>query len=166
MAVVTASLRTMERSDVPAVAGLEVASFDEPWSEGVLADELSLADRRYVVAEDTTGVIVGYGGLMKVGEDAHVLTLAVHPDHRRRGIGTRLLLWLVDTAIGEGVANLTLEVRVSNEPAQGLYRRFGFEPVGVRPKYYRDEDALIMWAVDADGDAAALRMAAIREGLA
>ena len=163
MVTVTASLRPMQWSDLSAVAALEAASFPDPWSERVLAEELALADRRYVVAADRDGSISGYGGLMLVGEDAHVMTMAVHPDRRRRGLGTRILLWLVDSAIGDGAAHLTLEVRVSNDAARGLYRRFGFEPVGVRRGYYGDEDALIMWAVDVDGDDARARLEEIRE---
>lgn len=161
MVAVTLSLRPMVGADLPEVAALERIAFTDPWSERALAEELRLADRRYVVAHD--GRILGYAGMMLVGEDAHVLTLAVEPAFRRRRVATRLLLWLVDAALAAGVRHLTLEVRVSNDPAQSLYRRFGFEPVGVRPGYYRDEDALVMWAVDVDGADARRRFAAIRE---
>jgi ribosomal-protein-alanine N-acetyltransferase len=163
MVVMTASLRPMRRSDLPDVAALEDACFTDPWSQRTLAEELELENRRYVVASGPDGTICGYGGLMKIGEDAHVLTMAVLPPYRRKGIGTRLLLWLVERAVAEGAAHMTLEVRVSNEDAQGLYRRFGFEPVGVRRNYYRDEDALIMWAVDVDGADARNRLEAIRK---
>ncbi len=163
MVAVTAMLRPMTGGDLDAVAALEQASFDEPWSRRALAEEIGLADRRYVVATGADGGVVGYAGAMLVGEDAHVLTMAVDAAHRRRGLGTRLLLWLVDAALGAGAVHLTLEVRVSNEAAQALYRRFGFDPVGVRRRYYRDEDALIMWAVDVDGEVARRRLDAIRE---
>lgn len=165
MAVVTTELRPMEEAHLPAVADLEVAAFADPWSERTLAEELALTDRRYVVAIGDDGVLAGYGGLMLVGEDAHVLTIAVDPRLRRRGLGTRLMSRLVDEAIAAGARHLTLEVRVSNEAARSLYRKFGFEPVGVRRRYYRDEDALIMWAVDADGEAARRRFRRIREEL-
>jgi ribosomal-protein-alanine N-acetyltransferase len=155
----------MVGADVPQVAALEQASFADPWSERVLSEELSLADRRYVVAAEPDGPVVGYGGVMLVGDDAHVMTMAVHPAHRRRGLGTRLLLWMVDAAMGAGAVHLTLEVRVSNDAARSLYERFGFERVGVRRGYYGDEDALIMWAVDVDRDDARRRLEAIREEL-
>jgi ribosomal-protein-alanine N-acetyltransferase len=163
MGAVTTLLRPMAGRDLTAVAALERRAFDDPWSEHALAEELVLSDRRYVVAHDRHDAVVGYGGLMVVGEDAHIMTMAVDPHHRRRGLGTRLLLWLVDAAVGAGALHLTLEVRVSNGAAQTLYRRFGFEPVGVRPGYYGNEDALIMWAVDIDSDEARQRLAAIRE---
>jgi len=165
VAVVTTTLRPMEAADVPAVAGLEAAAFTDPWSERTLAEELALSDRRYLVAIGEDGGLAGYGGLMLVGEDAHVLTIAVDPRRRRRGLGTRLLSRLVDEAIAAGARHLTLEVRVSNDAARALYGKFGFEPVGVRRRYYRDEDALVMWAVDVDGEAAAGRLRRIREEL-
>ena len=75
------------------------------------------------------------------------------------------MLALVDAALAAGARYLTLEVRVSNEGARRLYQRFGFAPVGVRKDYYRDEDALVMWATDIDGDGYAERIASIREML-
>jgi len=163
MVALIASLRPMVAGDVPEVAALERRSFSDPWSERALAEELTLADRRYVVAcEDR---IVGYGGLMVVGDEAHVLTLAVDPDRRRNGIGAAILLRLVDQAVGSGVRHLTLEVRISNDPARSLYERFGFAAVGTRPRYYRDEDALIMWSADLGSDAARSRLDGLREEL-
>jgi len=74
----------------------------------------------------------------------------VHPDVQGGGVGTCLLAGLCWAAVAAGLASMTLEVRVSNEDAISLYRRFGFAPAGVRPCYYadRDEDALIMWLHD------------------
>jgi ribosomal-protein-alanine N-acetyltransferase len=103
---------------------------------------------------------------MVIGEDAHVTTVAVDRDAREGAIGTRLMLRLVDAALEWCARNLTLEVRASNTAAQALYRKFGMAPVGVRKNYYRDEDALIMWAHDIDGDEYRARLAEIREGLA
>jgi ribosomal-protein-alanine N-acetyltransferase len=161
MVALTTSLRPMVAADVPEVAALERRAFSDPWSERALAEELELADRRYVVA--CAEGIVGYGGSMILGDEAHVLTLAVDPVRRRRGIATRLLLWLIDEAVGSGVHHLTLEVRVSNEAARGLYERFGFTAAGRRRRYYRDEDALIMWSADLGSDAARRRLQMIRE---
>ena len=79
-------------------------------------------------------------------DEAHITTFAVHPGWRRRGIGDRLLLELLDIALERGAREATLEVRLSNLPARRLYEKFGFRPVGLRPRYYTDdnEDALIM----------------------
>jgi ribosomal-protein-alanine N-acetyltransferase len=161
MVAVTTDLRPMMAADLPAVAALERKAFSDPWSERTLAEELGLADRRYVVAGGDP--VVGYGGLMLVGDEAHVLTLAVDPACRRQRIGTRLLLWLMGEAVGSGVRHLTLEVRVSNDPARSLYRRFGFTEVGTRRRYYRDEDAVVMWAMDIGSDEARRRLDGIRE---
>jgi ribosomal-protein-alanine N-acetyltransferase len=158
------SVRPMEPGDVPAVALLEGRVFPDPWSENAFREELVAAGRRYLVAEEG-GSIVGYGGLLVVGDDAHVTTLAVEPSARGRGLGTRLMLRLAGEARVAGAAHLTLEVRVSNHPAQSLYRRFGFETVGLRRHYYRNEDALIMWALDIDSAGYQRRLAEIREGL-
>jgi ribosomal-protein-alanine N-acetyltransferase len=96
-----------------------------------------------------------------------VTTLAVDPAMHRRGIGTRLLLALAGEAIRRGVTGLTLEVRMSNKPAQELYRKFGFRPAGVRRNYYveTNEDALVMWADDVDDPAYARRLAEIEAEL-
>jgi len=83
-----------------------------------------------------------------------------------RRLGTVLLYDLVRTALARGAAHLTLEVAVGNEPAIALYRRFGLAPVGVRPNYYRDGDALIMWVRDIDSGAYATRLAGIGSTLA
>ena len=142
-----ASIRPMNFHDIPVVATLEQEIYDSPWSMRVFYDELALENRRYLVAEDENG-IVGYGGLLVVESDAHITTMAVDAGARRQRLGTRLMVALIDAAIDMGAGHLTLEVRMSNEGAQHLYRRFGFSPVGLRKNYYKDEDALVMWAND------------------
>jgi len=157
-------LRRMHHRDVAAVATLERVVYPQPWSARTFYDELALANRRYIVAEDD-GVVVGYAGLLLVEEDAHITTLAVDPAARRLRVGTRLMIELVDRALSAGARHLTLEVRVSNSAARSLYERFGFAPVGVRKNYYRDEDALVMWATDIDDDEYASRVETIRAEL-
>jgi ribosomal-protein-alanine acetyltransferase len=141
----------MTPADLPAVAALEVSLFADPWSEQMLIDELTGQGRTYLVARNGGDAIVGYGGVMIVGEDAHVMTIGVVPRHRREGIATRLLLRLVEAALAGGARHLTLEVRQGNAAAIALYERFGFVRAGVRPGYYRDGDAVVMWVKDADG---------------
>lgn len=91
--------------------------------------------------------LVGYGGLWIGVDEGHITTIAVHPIYRGRSIGELLLNGLIDMALQVNLPMLTLEVRVSNLAAQGLYSKYGFLPAGHRPKYYSDngEDALIMW---------------------
>lgn len=161
----TVYVRPMSRSDIPAVAELESEIYDQPWPPRVFFDELAMENRRYLVATDGAGLVLGYCGLLIVEEDAHVTTIAVAPRARGHQLGSRLMLEMVDAAIDADTRHLTLEVRVSNDAAQKLYERFGFEPVGRRKNYYKDEDALVMWATDIDTDEYQNRVASIRSAL-
>lgn len=165
MASVTPDIRTMTRSDIPHVAALEAEVYDQPWSPRVFFDELAMDNRHYVVMETEGNGIVGYGGLLLVDDDAHITTIAVAPEERGRQLGKRLMLALVDEALAAGARHLTLEVRLSNSSAQRLYEIFGFDPVGKRKNYYKDEDALVMWATDIDASDYADRVAEIRLSL-
>ena len=158
----TVDVRPMSRSDIPAVAELESEIYDQPWPPRVFFDELAMENRRYLVATDGAGLVLGYCGLLIVEEDAHVTTIAVAPRARGHQLGSRLMLEMVDAALDADTRHLTLEVRVSNDAAQKLYERFGFEPVGRRKNYYKDEDALVMWATDIDTDEYQDRVASIR----
>ncbi len=158
------SFRPMAVADIPVVLELERLTYSQPWSEGIFRDELTLNDRIYIVAERDED-IVGFAGLMLVEEDAHVTTLAVRPEARRGGLGTRLMLQLIVAGLARGARNLTLEVRATNAGAQRLYNRFGMAAVGVRKHYYRDDDAVIMWATDIDQSDYAERLDEIRSGL-
>ncbi len=91
--------------------------------------------------------IIGFAGLWLMVDEAHITTIAMHPDYRRRGLGEWLLVNLIDIAYAIGAKWVTLEVRVSNYTAQNLYRKYGFREAGLRHRYYSDnqEDALIMW---------------------
>lgn len=136
----------MRLEDVPAVHEIEQLSFRTPWPAHAFESELRgnrLA--RYVVAR-AGDIVVGFAGVWLMVDDAHVTTFGVHPDWRRQGIGRHLLLNLHELSVTLGARQMTLEVRVSNGPAQALYRAFGFEIVGRRPHYYTDdgEDALVM----------------------
>lgn len=142
------SLRPLLPTDISDVVAMEEANRPQPWTAGILEGELSADDRSYVVAEDDE--VVGFGGVMVVGDEAHITNLLVSPDHRRKGIARRLMARLVRDAVAMGACHLTLEVRTGNEAARRLYHRFGLAPVGVRPGYYQGEDALIMWAHDID----------------
>ena len=135
----------MNHSHVPAIAALEQQLFSAPWDEasvrGELFNELSL----WLVAEEN-GSVLGYIGSQTVLGESDMLNLAVHPDHRRKGIGRLLTESLCDALLKMGSHCITLEVRVSNEPAKQLYASLGFESVGRRPRYYSRpvEDADIL----------------------
>lgn len=140
----------MRLDDVPAVHRIEQLSFTTPWPAHAFEQELkSNRLARYVVARAGDSV-VGFAGVWLMVDDAHVTTFGVHPDWRRQGIGRQLLLNLVELSIALGARRMTLEVRLSNTAAQGLYRAFGFEIAGRRPRYYSDdgEDALVMTTPD------------------
>jgi ribosomal-protein-alanine N-acetyltransferase len=98
--------------------------------------------------EERAELIVGFVGLWMLPDEAHIVTIAVRDSHRRRGIGEKLLLAAIDLARERGEEVVTLEVRVSNEVAIKLYEKYGFEQVGLRPRYYSDnrEDAYILTA--------------------
>ncbi len=156
--------RPLQFADVPVVVELERQIYPQPWSEGIFRDELSRDDRVYVAAV-ADGEIIGFAGLMLVDVDAHVTTLAVLPQKRQAGLGTRLLLQLIAAGLERGAHNLTLEVRATNTGAQRLYEKFGMATVGVRKHYYRDDDAVIMWATDVHGPEYASRLDEIRASL-
>lgn len=90
--------------------------------------------------------VIGHGGLWKMPDEAHITTIAVRTAYRGQGVGELLLVGLIDQGYVVGTPRLTLEVRVSNMVAQNLYRKYGFRQVGMRPRYYSDnnEDAYIM----------------------
>lgn len=160
------TLMPMTADDLQAAVDLETRTYSTPWSTQVFADELAADGRVYLKAMDADGRLVGYAGMMLVGEEAHITTVVVDESHRGGRVGTRLMLELVAKAVVAGAHSLTLEVRVSNDSAQALYRRFGMAPVGVRKRYYVDEDALIMWVHDIDSDAYQARLEEIRRELA
>jgi ribosomal-protein-alanine N-acetyltransferase len=139
-------IEPMTVADIPDVHDIERASFPIPWPVYAFRQELETNRMaRYLVvrAGDET---VAYAGTWLMVDEAHVTTFAVMPKWRRRGIGGRLMLAVLGLAEELGASVATLEVRLSNVAARRLYQRFGFRPVGVRPRYYSDngEDALIM----------------------
>jgi ribosomal-protein-alanine N-acetyltransferase len=140
--------RTMTPADVPVITQIEHEAFTCPWTQEAFMNELSNNHfARYMVME-YDGDVIGYGGMWTIMDEAHVTNIAVRAGYRGQGLGEKLMTELQRTAVFFGAARMTLEVRVSNEIAQRLYRKLGFEPAGIRPGYYSDnqEDALIMWA--------------------
>ncbi|QLE76087.1 ribosomal-protein-alanine N-acetyltransferase [Streptomyces rectiverticillatus] len=142
--------------DIGPVLELERALFpDDAWSKGLFWSELAHArgagaTRRYVVAENDEGRVVGYAGLAAIDGTGDVQTIAVSQDHWSTGLGSRLLGELLTAATDFECREVLLEVRVDNTRAQRLYERFGFEAVGVRRGYYQpgNIDALVMRLTD------------------
>ncbi len=136
----------MRLDDLPAIQTIEQASFTAPWPANAYRSEIeSNRLANYLVAR-AGDAIVAYGGMWLMVDEAHITTFAVDPAWRRQRIGERLLLAFLDLAVDRGAHEATLEVRLSNLPARRLYEKYGFRPVGLRPRYYSDdhEDALIM----------------------
>lgn len=158
----------MRKRDLKAgVLDTERHAYPKPWSPSVFQseiDQMKLGTRHYVVAR-RGGRIVGHAGLWFTPDEAHVTNVAVHPDARRTGVATRLMLVLADEARRRGRTAWTLEVRVSSTGAQALYRRFGFAPAGIRTRYYENtEDAIVMWCHELGDAEYSERLAGIREG--
>lgn len=153
------TIAPMRPRHVPEVLAIEAQVYPRPWSERLFGDELARDGRAYVVARAADRV-VGYAGILMIADDGHVATVAVDPAWQGQGIARHLLLAVVRRAIELGARQLTLEVRVSNEVAQALYRAFGFAPAGARKGYYADdgEDALVMWCHDVATPAYAARL--------
>ena len=119
----------VDLGDLEALVGIEELSFPDPWSAELLRGELELPRSRRYTKALRDGEIVGYLGLMFVDDEVHVNTLATLPASQGRGVATRLLLEGIEASLERGGRHLTLEVAVSNQRAQALYRRFGLAPV-------------------------------------
>ncbi len=155
----------MTPADLDEVMVLERQCFTDPWTRHMYLSDLTQnematyltlrvvsykpqtpdsSDSPWVVSVQTSE-IVAYGGFWLMVDQAHIATIASHPDRRGCGLGQQLMLALLDAAIARGAASSTLEVRANNQPAQQLYLKLGYEITGRRRRYYRDgEDALIM----------------------
>jgi ribosomal-protein-alanine N-acetyltransferase len=146
----TLEIIRMRRRHLRGVMAIERQVYARPWSPNLFAAEIAdPANRCYLVARIHKDV-VGYGGLICYGDEAHITNVAVDPMHQGHSIGTRVLVDLIQQGIEMGARAISLEVRVTNWAAQRIYARFGFRPVGIRRNYYQEvnEDALIMWTDD------------------
>ena len=143
------SISGMSLEDIPAVLVIESASFPTPWSESAFRYEL--LENPYAslfVAKTREGeVVIAFACAWIVDQEMKINNIAVHPDYRSRGVGTRFLGFLLEYAASQGCREVTLEVRPSNEVALHLYHEAGFVPIGRRKHYYTDthEDAIVMW---------------------
>ncbi len=181
----------MQTSDVQEVMAIERLCFPTPWPMGAYRFEIRHNPRAYyfvarpqgegmVQPEEPRGgllarfrstdqrpPIVGYGGFWCSAREAHISTIAVHPRLRRKGIGQLILMAMIEKARNLGADHITLEVRASNLVAQNLYRKYGFQVLGRRRKYYSDskEDAVVMAAHDVDCLSYSTHLQGLRERL-
>lgn len=141
-------IRVANPGDIDAMTELDAICFSSPWSRASFEAELTTNRLAwYLVAEEAHGGIIGYAGLWAIEDEGHITNVAVHPDYRRKHLGSILVGMLIEQTKNAGLKRFTLEVRVSNQAAIDLYEKFGFVSAGVRKGYYEDnnEDAMIMW---------------------
>ena len=139
-------IRRMTVEDVPAVAELDRIAFTLPWTERSFHFEVTSNPASRCWVAEQTGRIVGVVVAWLLVDEVHIATIATHPDVRRQGIAQALLAHILKSGAEEGAVSSFLEVRASNSVAQALYRKFGYEETGRRPRYYKDngEDAILM----------------------
>lgn len=150
-------IRRMRAQDVPAIMEIEAVSFGRHhWSDESFYNEMNNhVGRYYALVQSGAPELIGYCGFWLIVDEAHVTTIAVSPELRGNALGELLLLHTLDRSMASSIHWVTLEVRASNYSAQNLYYKYGFSTVGVRSRYYQDnqEDALIMTTPDINADA-------------
>lgn len=143
--------KLMDRSHINGVYELSKECFSIPWSLDSISNEVENPLAKYVIAQDlSTEEIIGYAGVWIVAGEGDITNIAVNPSYRKQGIASNILKKLFEVCKENNCSDITLEVRVSNIPAQNLYKKFNFKEEGIRKKYYSDngEDAMIMWKRD------------------
>jgi ribosomal-protein-alanine N-acetyltransferase len=151
--------RPMKLEDIPRVHEIDVLSFSLPWPEKSYLFELTKNPSTLALVAEITPcgvspVVIGMAVVWIMGDEAHIATLAIHPEFRGNGYGNKILAETMRQSIQRGAILATLEVRENNRLAQQIYKKFGFTTVGQRLHYYKDnnEDAIIM-TVDKLGSA-------------
>lgn len=139
-------IREMEASDVEAVSKIESETFSMPWSARDFL-EMVEADYAYYYVAEADGTLAGCCGIRNMAGEGEITNVVVAANYRKKGIGRKMMEYMLERAKENGMGDCTLEVRVSNEPAIRLYESLGFKGEGVRPGFYDKprEDALIMW---------------------
>ena len=148
MSIEKINVKYMQLSDIDDICKVEADAYGEHhWSRDSFVVELNNNLAKYYVARNEKGELLGYLGAWIIIDEAHITTLAVAPEHTRKGVAFSLMNCFISDCYKNMVKYITLEVRVSNEPAISLYSKFAFKSLGTRKGYYQDngEDALIMW---------------------
>jgi ribosomal-protein-alanine N-acetyltransferase len=137
----------MTEEDLEEILAIEQASYRTPWSRRAFESEIRASHANpLVLGQSDPPFVIGYVCSWRTLDECHILNVAVHPSFRRMGLAAQMIDHLLDTCQRDGVLHYFLEVRVSNEGAISLYKKYGFKVCGVRRRYYADtgEDALIM----------------------
>jgi ribosomal-protein-alanine N-acetyltransferase len=160
-------IEPMSLDDLDRVHAIERASFFPAWPDDAYRNELTTNKLATYLVARLEDLVIGFAGIWLMVDEAHVTTFAVDPAWRRRGVGERMLLALLDVSVARRAREATLEVRLSNMAARRLYEKYGFRPVGVRPRYYTDngEDALIMTTDPLESPEMRERVASLRAEL-
>ncbi len=148
MGILNVKIRRMQRDDVDKVVALEEKAYGKHhWSKDSFYNELSNELAKYFSVINEKDELIAYCGSWHIMEEAHLTTIAVSPEYRRKHIGEALLVKVIQECYKNMVKYITLEVRESNKPAIALYEKYGFKSLGIRKGYYQDnnENALIMW---------------------
>ena len=147
-------IRRMLVDDLPQVQFIDEISFSSPWSKDAFRFELLENPNGYCWVAELDQKLAGFIVCWLIIDEAHIATLAVHPANRGQGISKVLVINSLRELIAKGASTMTLEVRAGNKVAQGLYRHFGFQQVGLRKSYYKDtrEDAILMTVEPLDAD--------------
>ncbi|MBI2834796.1 MAG: ribosomal protein S18-alanine N-acetyltransferase [Acidobacteria bacterium] len=143
--------RMVPERDLDELLELEATSFTNPWTRAMYEWEIQHSDVAHIfVLRLQDARLAAFCSVWLVFDELHINNLAVHPDHRRRGLGCALLQAVLDEGVRRGARRATLEVRRSNQIALRLYSAVGFSVAGIRPRYYRnpEEDALILWRTE------------------
>lgn len=142
------NIKYMQLSDLDEICKVEAEAYgNHHWSRDAFINEYENNLAKYYIARNNDNNLLGYLGAWMIIDEAHITTLAVSPNFKRKKVAQTLMNCFIEDCYKNMVKYITLEVRVSNEPAISLYKKFGFNSLGVRKGYYQDnnEDALIMW---------------------
>ncbi|MFD2655867.1 ribosomal protein S18-alanine N-acetyltransferase [Gracilibacillus thailandensis] len=139
--------RKMEESDIEEVKEIDKRSFSIPWPDDIYEEELKKNHYAQYFVATLNKKVIGFCGSWMVLDEAQITNIAIDPDHRGKGYGQGLFQYVINYAVARGIRHLSLEVRVSNQTAQRMYKKFGMKPGGIRKNYYSDnqEDALVLW---------------------
>ena len=135
----------LQEEHLDAVMAIEKEAYPEPWTRGMFLQDMDTPLARFYVAF-IEGVLVGYVGIWRVADEAHMTSVTVRRDYRRQGLGSELVRFILHVSADLGLRRAFLEVRESNVAGQRLYRKLGFQHTGWRKGYYRStgEDAVVM----------------------
>lgn len=139
-------IRSVKHNDLDEIINIEKKCFSLPWLKNSFEKEL-LNQLAYYECAELNGKVIGYMGMWKVIDEGHITNVAVLPEYRNMGVASLLIEKMIQVCICSEINTMTLEVRESNKTAKKLYEKYGFEAVGIRPKYYQKplENAVIMW---------------------